>query len=83
MEEEKSDEKKAGFFTGDGSVRGSDQEVFQTPCGSSRVGRGGVGNLTGRIASGQEVFKNSPVGVGPPRPDPTREKQSGPWEART
>ena len=47
--------------------------------GASRVGSEGVGNLTGRVGLGREVFDISPVGSGRPGParpasnDPTRE----------
>ena len=47
---------------------------FTKARGSSRVGSGGVGNLTGRVASGQEVFTSQ--GSGPGRLDPVRPARS-------
>ena len=32
--------------------------IFSKACGLSRLGSGGIRNLTGRIGSGQEVFKS-------------------------
>ena len=48
-------------------ARGSNQEVFQRTRGSSRVGSGGVGNLTGRVRSGRvRRFSNITGQAGPP-----------------
>ena len=42
-----------------GFSRGSGHVVFKMPrIGSGRVGSGSVQNLTGRVGSGQEVFKS-------------------------
>ena len=44
--------------------------VLSTSCGSSRVGSGGVGNVTGPVGSGHGGFRS--LRVGSDRPDPTR-----------
>ena len=64
---------------GHDSARGSGLEVFRKPAG--RVGSRqevGVGKLTGRAWSSQEVFRRHGSGRVPPRLDPTRGKRSDP-----
>ena len=65
-------------------TRPASGQVLKTR-GSSRVGSGGVGNLTGRVGLGQDVFMYHGVGPGhpgsirPAKKDPTHEQ---PWNIR-
>ena len=77
--------KQPGLFAGHDPALGSDQEGFKTPCGSSRVGQGGVGrSLTGRSRWVKRFSKYH----GPGSCFPTRENRSGlgtrekPWKKR-